>query len=66
MYKKISISDFCFKFKGHGHYLVIYTSPTTGKQWSKTITDMTIVDATKNEDQPKVKDLNHLKWMVKI
>jgi len=65
MKNKISISDFHFKFAGYGHYTVTYTSPVTGKQWKRTITDMTIIDATKNEDEPKIKDLNHLKKIVK-
>lgn len=65
MKTKTLLSDFNFKFTGHGHYLVTYTSPKTGKQWSRTITDMTIIDATKNEDTPKHKDLEQLKRIVK-
>jgi len=65
MKTKIKISDFSFKFTGYGHYLVTYTSHKTGKQWSRTITDMTIIDATKNEDTPKRKDLEQLKRIVK-
>ena len=65
MKNKISISDFHFKFAGYGHYTVTYTSPVTEKQWERTITDMTIIDATKNEDDPKIKDLKHLKKIVK-
>ena len=65
MKNKISISDFHFKFASYGHYTVTYTSPVTGKQWTRTITDMTIIDTTKNEDEPKTKDLNHLKKIVK-
>ena len=61
----MDIRDFTFEFKGAGHYKVTYTSPKTGKQWSKTITDMTIIDVTKNCENPKKKDLNHLKFMVK-
>lgn len=61
MATKISISDFTFEFKGYGHYKVTYTSPATKKQWSSTINDMTIIDATKNADDPKRKDLEELK-----
>lgn len=61
----ISLSDFDFDFAGYGHYRVTYTSPVTGKSWSKTINDMTIIDKTKNEDDPKRKDLEELKRMVK-
>lgn len=63
--KKISISDFEFRTAGYGHYRVTYTSHTTGKQWSTVIDDMTIIDATKNSDNPKKKDLESLKWLCK-
>lgn len=63
--KKPEIIDFSFKFAGYGHYKVTYTSPKTGKQWSKLITDMEIIDATKNKEYPKRKDLDLLKRMVK-
>lgn len=65
MTRKISIHDFRFEFAGHGHYKVTYTSPATGKQWSRTISDMTIIDDTKNADEPKRKDLEELKRKVK-
>ena len=65
MAQKISKYDFTFEFAGHGHYKVTYTSPATGKQWSKTISDMTIIDDTKNADEPKRKDLEELKRRVK-
>jgi hypothetical protein len=61
----ISLSDFDFSFAGYGHYSVTYTSPVTGKTWTKTINDMTIIDKTKNEDDPKRKDLEELKRIVK-
>ena len=61
----ISTSDFTFEFKSYGHYQVTYTSPITGKQWTKLITDMTLIDATKNCDNPKIKDLEFLKKIVK-
>lgn len=61
----ISIHDFRFEFAGHGHYKVTYTSPKTGKQWRRTINDMTLIDNTKNADEPKKKDLERLKRYVK-
>lgn len=64
-YKKISITNFSFTKTGDGHYYVTYTSPNTGSSIGATITDMTIIDATKNEDFPKKKDLEHLKKMIK-
>jgi hypothetical protein len=65
MTKKISISDFSFVFSGYGHYKVMYTSPITGKQWAKTTNNMPLIDATKNADEPKRKDLEELKYLVK-
>ena len=63
--KTISIYDFSFSFAGYGHYKVTYTSPVTLKFWTKTITDMPLVDATKNNSEPKKKDLNWLKKICK-
>ena len=57
--------DFNFKFSGYGAYLVEYTSPKTGKVWSKRITDMQVIDATKNADEPKIKDIKELIRIVK-
>jgi len=62
---QISIAHFDFQFSGYGHYKVTYTSPVTGKSWTKIIDDMTIIDETKNADYPKIKSLNHLKSIVK-
>ena len=65
MNRKIYIADFKFVFSGYGHYLVTYTSPFTGKSWKKTIDDMEIIDATKNSEEPKRKDLITLRNMCK-
>lgn len=62
---KISINDFSFSFAGYGHYKVTYKSPTTGKQWAKVTNNMPLIDATKNADEPKRKDLEELKYLVK-
>lgn len=61
----ISINDFDFQISGYGHYRVIYTSPATGKQWSTTVNDMSLIDATKNADEPRRKDLEALKRLCK-
>ena len=61
----ISISDFSFQFAGYGHYKVKYTSPATGKSWTTTTNDMPLIDCTKNADDPKKKDLEILKRVVK-
>lgn len=64
-YNTIDKSDFTFDLQKQGIYKVTYTSPITLKSWSKTITDMTIIDLTKNEEYPKIKDLTTLKKLVK-
>lgn len=63
--RKIQITDFRFEYRGYGHYMVTYTSPVTGKKWHKLITFMPIIDATRNTEFPKRKDLKELKRMVK-
>ncbi len=62
---QISLSDFRFEFSGYGHYLVTYTSPVTGKKWVKLISNMSLIDNTKNADYPKKCHLNDLKKFVK-
>ena len=62
---KTEITDFTFITAGYGHYKVTYTSPVTGKQWTKTTNNMPLIDATKNADEPKRKDLNELKRLLK-
>ena len=59
------ISDFNFHVSGYGCYKVVYTSPATGKQWSTIVNDMAFIDATKNADEPKRKDLEALKRICK-
>jgi hypothetical protein len=65
MTNQIHISDFTFEFAGYGHYKVTYTSPVTLKSYSTTINNMSIIDATKNEDEPKKTDLLELKRICK-
>ena len=62
---KTELHHFCFSFKGHGHYEVAYRSPSTNKTWIKVITDMEIIDATKNNLYAKRVDLNKLKRLCK-
>lgn len=61
----ISKSDFIFRITGFGRYVVTYTSPKTSKSWKTEITDMPLIDSTKNSNNPKIKDLKTLKWMCK-
>jgi len=62
---KTQLQHFKFHFAGYGHYKVTYTSPATGKEWSKTINDMTIIDRTKNADTPTAAALLQLKKICK-
>ena len=59
-------SDFTFTQRGYGRYDVTYTSPKTGKNYSCSTTDMTIIDATKHEENPSQHDLDHLKKLCKL
>jgi len=61
---KTQITDFQFQFSGYGHYKVFYTSPTNST-WVTTTSNMPLIDATKNEDNPKQKDLEQLKRLCK-
>lgn len=63
--RKISITDFDFMPAGYGHYKVAYTSPVTGKKWTTKTSDMPLIDATRNEENPKISDLELLKSVVK-
>ena len=63
---KPKLSDFTFLQSGHGHYKVTYTSPVTGKSWSRVISNMTLIDKTKNSDNPRVYELEDLKRTVKF
>jgi len=57
---KTSKSDFTFTQTGYGRYDVHFTS-NKGRVYGCSVTDMTIIDATKNSDNPKRKDLEALK-----
>ena len=62
---KISIRDFVFVCQSYGLYLVTYTSPVTGHVWKTITNNMPLIDATKNSEDPKIKDLNTLKSLCK-
>ena len=61
----LTLQDFTFEYICPGYYYVTYTSPLTGKSWTNTVDDMALIDATKNADNPKKKDLITLKRYVK-
>jgi len=62
---KTTKSDFYFKLIGYGQYEVTYTSPLTGKSWTKRITHMPLIDSTKNADEPTLTALKELKSYIK-
>ena len=64
-YIKLNISNFNFYFCSYGHYKVTYTNELNGKQYSRTTTDMELIDSTKNAEHPKQKDLQRLKKICK-
>ena len=65
MKTKIKLSDFSFRPAGYGCYLVSYCSPATGRVWQARVTDMTLIDRTKNAEDPRRCDLEMLKWFCK-
>lgn len=64
-WNKTEKTDFSFRPSGFGQYDVAYKSPVTGKEWKAHITDMSLIDLTRNKEYPKRKDLDLLKWIVK-
>lgn len=63
--KPNDLSCFSFRFVGAGHYKVTYTTPYRGDYWVALITDMTLIDATKNAEYAKGIDIQHLRDVVK-
>lgn len=62
------LEGFNFQPVSPGVYLVIYESDydrRLRRYWSARIEDMTIIDATKNANSPKIKDVVCLRRMVK-
>lgn len=59
MNTKLNIWDFSFTVAGYGHYYVTYTDKKN-RTYGKTINDMTLIDNTKNSDEPKQVDLKEL------
>jgi len=58
---RLSITDFEFTFAGRGHYKVRYRTPLKRTKYDKVTDDMPLIDATKNTDNPKQKDLRALR-----
>lgn len=62
--KANDLSKFSFAFAGYGHYKVTYTTGR-GDYWRALITDMMIIDRTKNSEWAKVDDIKHLRNLCK-
>ena len=66
--KNNPLRGFSFKFKSYGRYRVTYESDfdlMKGRYYVNDITDMTLIDATKNADFPKREDIDQLRRLVK-
>lgn len=57
------LSKFTFYFRGYGHYLVTYTTER-GDYYKALVTDMTLIDATKNAEHAKIRDIKALRSFV--
>lgn len=66
--KNNPLRGFSFRKVGSGAYEVMYESDydfKVGRYYVNYITDMTIIDATKNAEYPKKKDVDWLRKLVK-
>ena len=57
---KTKLSDFRFVPAGYGHVKVKYVDPRTGQVYTKTTDNMSLIDKTKNADEPTQEDLDRL------
>lgn len=62
---KMNINDFKFEMTGYGLYRVIYTTPVRGDYWSAIISDMLLIDNTKNAEEPTQSAMKWLRRSVK-
>lgn len=62
-YSKLTLSQFRFTPTGPGHYYVTYITKG-GRQKGALVTDMQLIDATKNSDFPKGTDLDKLRRLI--
>ena len=57
------LSKFTFYFRGYGAYLVTYTTER-GDYYKALVTDMPLIDATKNAEHAKICDIKALRSVV--
>lgn len=62
--KANDLSQFSFRLVCAGHYRVTYTTER-GDFYIALVTDMPIIDATKNAEYAKLSDIKHLRNIVK-
>lgn len=65
MVRANDLSNFTFRFNGRGRYKVTYKTPMRGDYWTALVTDRSTIDATKNADWAKVKDIKRLMFLCK-
>lgn len=58
-------TEFKIQFISYGHYRVIYTSPKTGREWSRVTDNTPLIDAVKGVEDPRQKDMEMLKKLCK-
>jgi len=63
--KANDLSQFTFKLVGYGHYSVTYTTKRDD-YYVAVVTDMPLIDATKNAEYAKLVDIKGLRDLVKI
>lgn len=56
---------FDFRFAGFGQYVVTYITPICGDFWRARITDMSLIDETRNADEPTAAAFHRLRDVVK-
>lgn len=52
--------NFSFQYANYGIWKVTYISPKTGERWSAGVSDLDLIDRTKNTRFPKEADLMKL------
>lgn len=64
--KANDLHNFKFKLHGSGCYRVTYTTDNRGDYWVANINEMPLIDATLNAEWAKAKDIEHLRYRVKL
>jgi hypothetical protein len=62
--KANDLHNFRFEYAGSGCVRVTYVTEKRGDYWSAYIHDMGIIDATKNAEWAKAKDIEWLRYLV--